>query len=143
MTTPAKSNILHSSCVAINGDGVLILGKSGAGKSSLALELMAHGADLVADDRTELFVKEDLLFARCPAPIRGQIEARGVGILNAKSIASCAVRLVVDLDTREHDRLPPERAITLLGCPLTLLHNPATVHFSFAILQYMRAGRSA
>ena len=44
---------LHASCIAVHGRGVLILGPSGAGKSSLALQLMALGADLVADDMIE------------------------------------------------------------------------------------------
>lgn len=52
--TGADRTILHASCVALDGRGLLILGPSGSGKSALALELMALGADLVADDRTEI-----------------------------------------------------------------------------------------
>ena len=48
----AKTTLLHASCVSINGNGVLICGSSGSGKSSLAINLIALGAELVADDRT-------------------------------------------------------------------------------------------
>ena len=54
MTQGVAPLILHGSCVAVEGRGVLIVGPSGAGKSSLALALMALGAELVADDRTEV-----------------------------------------------------------------------------------------
>ena len=46
--------ILHATCIAWQGRGVLIRGPSGSGKSALALGLMAHGAVLVADDRVKL-----------------------------------------------------------------------------------------
>ena len=46
--------ILHATCVAVDGRGLLILGPSGSGKSALALQLIALGAQLVADDRTRV-----------------------------------------------------------------------------------------
>ncbi len=55
---------IHASCVAIGNKGVLLLGKSGAGKSDLALRLIDGGAKLVADDRTILFAKRR--GAACP-----------------------------------------------------------------------------
>ena len=64
-----NAQILHASCVAWQGRGALILGRSGAGKSALALQLMAFGADLVSDDRTELLAEADVLTARAPATI--------------------------------------------------------------------------
>ncbi|MEF9600929.1 HPr kinase/phosphatase C-terminal domain-containing protein, partial [Paracoccus sp. PXZ] len=73
--------ILHASCIAHRGRGLLILGPSGAGKSTLALEMMAFGATLVADDRTILRREGGRIVADAPDSIRGRIEARGVGIL--------------------------------------------------------------
>lgn len=120
---------------------MLIRGPSGAGKSSLGLELMAGGARLVADDRTELSREGERLVARCPAAIRGLIEARGVGILRAEPVGA-AVELVVDLGEEEPERLPPWREAVLLGLPLPCLHKPLTGHFAAAILQYLKGGRS-
>ena len=52
---------LHASCVAINGQAVLLAGASGTGKSDLALRLIDHGAQLVADDQTELSLQNGVL----------------------------------------------------------------------------------
>jgi len=49
---PTQENVLHASCVCLEGRAVLIRGASGSGKSGLALQLIALGAALVADDRT-------------------------------------------------------------------------------------------
>jgi HPr kinase/phosphorylase len=120
---------------------VLIRGPSGAGKSSLGLELMAWGARLVADDRTELSREGESLVARCPAAIRGLIEARGVGILQAEA-TEAVVELVVDLGEGEGERLPPWREAVILGVSLPCLHKPLTGHFAAAICQYLKGGRS-
>jgi HPr kinase/phosphorylase len=61
--------VLHATTVAIGGRGVLILGPSGSGKSGLALELMAMGAGLVADDRTEVTQGEATGQAMSPATV--------------------------------------------------------------------------
>ncbi len=142
--TPAEiEGPIHASCVAMAGRAVLITGASGRGKSALALWLMALGARLVADDYTELRVRDGALMARAPAATTGTIEARGVGLLAAEVLAEAPVGLVVDLDREESERLPPQRFITLLGCRLPLVHGSRARHFPAAIAQYMKAGRSA
>ncbi|TNC74077.1 HPr kinase/phosphorylase [Rubellimicrobium roseum] len=133
--------VVHATTVAWRGRGVLIRGASGAGKSSLGLELMAGGCRLVADDRTELRAEDGRLLARCPPAIRGLIEARGVGLLAARSLEEAPVRLIVDLDRTETERLPPWRGEAVLGVTLPCLHKPATGHFAAAVLQYLKAGR--
>jgi HPr kinase/phosphorylase len=70
--------ILHASVVAVDGAGVLILGASGAGKSGLALRMIALGALLVSDDQVLLERCGDVLVARAPETLSGLIEARGV-----------------------------------------------------------------
>ncbi len=136
----ADTVTLHASCVALDGRGVLILGRSGAGKSSLALELMALGARLVADDRTVLHPGNGAPVASCPPTILGRIEARGLGILAADPAPPVPVVLVVDLDTPEAERLPPRRFRDLVGHPVSVLHNPGTGPFAAAIVQYLRGG---
>ncbi|MDU8927107.1 HPr kinase/phosphatase C-terminal domain-containing protein [Alisedimentitalea sp. MJ-SS2] len=137
-----QDDIIHGSCVAHGGKAVLILGASGAGKSGLALELMALGATLVADDRVMLYRQAETLIARAPEALRGRIEARFVGILNARTEDEAPLELIVDLDQKERDRLPPFRSKEILGISLPVLHNVDTGCFPAAILQYLRAGRS-
>lgn len=121
---------------------MLVLGPSGSGKSSLCLQLMAMGAVLVADDKTQLKADEIGVLADAPDTISGLIEARGVGVL---AVQSCVARvvLVVDLSKVEPDRLPPMRRYNLLGHSLPLLHKVEAAHFPAAILQYLKGGRSA
>lgn len=134
---------VHATCVAIDRSGLLIKGRSGSGKSGLALQLMALGATLVADDRVVLQSKDGLLWASCPGPLTGKIEARGVGILNAVALTQVAVKAVVDMDIVEVDRIPEERHISLCGFDFPLLYNVEGIHFVAALMQFMRGGRDA
>lgn len=90
---------IHASCVSVGGKGVLLLGESGAGKSDLALRLIDGGARLVADDRCELFLRGQKLYARAPETIAGLIEMRGIGIIALPYVKGVAVTLAVRLGT--------------------------------------------
>lgn len=145
---PSSTLLLHATTVALEpgrgmgpGGAVVITGAPGSGKSRLALELMAGGARLVADDRTELRAEGGRLLARAPEAIRGLVEARGVGLLRAEALAEAEVVALADLDREEAERLPPVREEILLGVPLPVLHKPATGGFAPALLQYLKAGR--
>lgn len=135
--------ILHASCVALARRGVLIFGPSGSGKSGLALQLMALGCELVADDRTAVATRDGVAVATAPEVIRGKIEARGVGLLRAETLAVARLALTVDLAHLESERLPPLRTHSVLGVELPLLHRVESPHFPAAILQYLKAGRAA
>lgn len=135
--------ILHASAVAVQEQAVLITGRSGSGKSALALQLLAMGARLVSDDRVVLRREGDRVVATAPDTIRGLIEARGVGLLRSEPVESAEVALVVSRDDIETERLPPARTMHLLGLELPLLHNVERAHFPAAVLLYLRAGRSA
>ena len=132
---------IHASCVALGDVGVLILGASGSGKSALSLQLMSLGASLVSDDRTVLDLVDGEILASPPATIAGLIEARGVGVLYAHHIGSVPVRLVVDLNLTETQRLPVARTTRLLEKELPCLHKVEGPHFPAAILQYLKGGR--
>lgn len=100
---------IHASCIAIGAKGVLLLGPSGAGKSDLALRLIDGGAQLVADDRTILFIDKGALWAKAPAAIRGLMEIRGVGIVKMPARMRVKIALVVTLG-KEGERLPVHRS---------------------------------
>lgn len=135
------SQILHASCVSVAGKGLLILGRSGAGKSSLALQLMAFGAMLVADDRTEIWKEQGQIWAQCPIPLKGLIESRSIGLLASPALERVQIDLTVDLDQSEAERLPPFRHMSLLETRVALVHGKENPHLAPALLQYLRYGR--
>jgi HPr kinase/phosphorylase len=134
--------ILHASCIAHRGRGLLILGASGAGKSGLALEMLALGAELVADDRTLLRREPGAIIADAPDSLRGLIEARGVGILRARAHGPVELALAVDLDRAEPARLPPDRRLDLFDSDLPLVLGAGCVHLAVMLLQYLDCGRA-
>jgi HPr kinase/phosphorylase len=141
--TPA-TEILHASCVAVGDRGLLILGPSGAGKSSLAIRLVALGADLVSDDQTRVAREGEALVARCPNQgLAGLVEARGLGILRAPARETATLAMAVDLGQPEPDRLPPFRKVTIQGIPLPLVLHVQNDHFPDALMLYLRHGRQA
>jgi HPr kinase/phosphorylase len=114
--------LVHGTSVALGGEGVLLRGPSGSGKSDLALRLIDGGARLIADDQTELHRIGDGLEMRAPATIAGRMEVRGVGILRVPALSAAPLRLVVDLVAPERiERLPEPAFCTLLGLDLPLL----------------------
>lgn len=115
---------LPASCVALEGRGLLILGEPGAGKSTLALELMALGAELVADDIVLLSRVGDRLRAAAPPRLAGMIEARGIGLLDAPHRDGVLLSLAIDLDHMETQRLPQRRRTVLHGVPLDFILRP-------------------
>ncbi|MEI9926645.1 MAG: HPr kinase/phosphatase C-terminal domain-containing protein [Sphingomonas sp.] len=90
-----SSEVIHASCVAIGGRAVLIEGRSGEGKSDLALRLIDRGATLVADDQTICLRQEGVLLASAPATIAGKIEVRGLGILEIPYVERVQVALLI------------------------------------------------
>ena len=130
---------IHATCIRVGhagralgapaNAGVLILGKSGAGKSDLALRLIALGATLVADDRTDFAVLRGRLVASAPKTIAGLLEVRGVGIVKMPHAQRAPISLVVEL-TRKVARLPehqtwaPPAPLRPARCPPLLRLNP-------------------
>ncbi len=141
--TEKEGDVLHASCVLVGDCGVLVLGASGTGKSTLALALMGMGASLVADDRTRVWTAGGRLWAEAPATIRGRIEARGIGLLGADAVGPATVGLVVDLDRQEGERLPPMRQVEVLGVALPLVLGPLHPGLAPGVRQMALSGRLA
>jgi HPr kinase/phosphorylase len=121
---------IHASAVLVGARAVLIRGPAGCGKSRLALALLdaaAQGlvrfARLVTDDRAELEPRHGRLLVRAPAPIRGLIEIRGLGVRRLPFEPLAVVGLVVDLGASDAQRLPlpHAREIRLEGISLPRL----------------------
>ena len=108
---------LHGTLVDISGVGVLIRGKSGLGKSEVALELVRRGHQLVADDRVDVYQRElGVVVGEAPALLKEYLEIRGIGIVNIVKLFGAKaykenkkVMLVVDLEKwdpeKDYDRL--------------------------------------
>lgn len=106
MSPPSlSSETLHVSAVSIGGRAVLIGGRSGTGKSDLALRLIDRGAALVSDDYTFIHRVQGRALASPPDTIKGKIEVRDVGIIERDSVSDIPVALFVDLDGQP-ERLP-------------------------------------
>ena len=79
--------MMHGVLVDVYGEGVLITGASGIGKSETALELIKRGHRLIADDAVEIKkIADQTLLGTCPELIRYLIELRGIGIINVKEL---------------------------------------------------------
>lgn len=89
---------IHASCVCWQNRGILLLGASGSGKSDLCLRLISgQGAELVADDRVDLIVSRETIYASAPEILAGMLEVRGVGILKLPSLRRSRLDLAVEL----------------------------------------------
>ena len=114
MTKQLSSEMVHATTVAKDGRGVVIAGRSGSGKSDLALRLIDRGFVLVSDDQTMISKSGERLIATAPGTIRGKIEVRGIGILEMPNAESAAVSLWVEL-SNEVKRLPDSEKHKILG----------------------------
>lgn len=82
----APETVIHGVLVDVYGVGVVILGRSGIGKSECALELVKRGHRLVADDAIHIKRKQDILIGTSNDLLTYNIELRGLGILNIKDM---------------------------------------------------------
>ncbi len=131
-----QSTSLHGVLVDVLGVGVLILGKSGIGKSECALDLVLRGHRLVADDIVDVKRKGDSVIGAGSAIIRHHMEIRGIGIINIKDLFGVAavrdhkkIEVVVELmewdPAVEYDRLGvDERKFTVLDVEVPMLVVP-------------------
>lgn len=140
----APRQVLHAGLVDVAGEGVLILGRSGIGKSETALELVRRGHRLVADDTVEIRRPSDRdLVGRAPGLVRHFMEIKGIGIVNLRLMfgvgsvkATSEIGLVVALEPldpeRDYSTLPDRMEI--LGVELPLVTIPVRPGRNAAIL---------
>ena len=113
--------LIHGTCVALDEIAVLLRGPPGSGKSDLAMRLLDGGARLIADDQTMVESLAGQLTATAPETIAGQIEVRGMGVLEVEAEESGILGLVVDLVTNPPERMPEPETAEILGVVLPLL----------------------
>ena len=137
----------HGVLVEVYGEGILLTGDSGIGKSEAAIELLKRGHRLIADDAVEIRkVSNSALVGTAPALIRNYIELRGIGIINvAKLYGMGAVKLdnqidlvvnIVHWNTHEaYDRLGLDDQYTeMLGVQVPMYTIPITPGRNLAVI---------
>ncbi len=137
----------HGVLVDVYGEGLLLVGESGIGKSEAAVELIKRGHRLVADDAVEIKkINSDSLMGTSPALIRNYIELRGIGVINvAKLFGMGAIKgenvidLVINIvpwsNHEVYDRLGlEEQYMDLLGVKVPQITIPVTPGRNLAVI---------
>jgi len=132
----APTTTRHGVLLEIYGEGVLVMGDSGIGKSESAVELVKRGHRLVSDDAVDIQRVSDQLIGKAPELIRHYIELRGIGIINLQQLFGMSaikeesqIDLVVELenwnDDKYYDRFGLEEpTMNILGVELPMVTIP-------------------
>lgn len=108
--------LVHASAISLKGRGVLLLGPSGSGKSSLARHMMERGWGLVGDDQIHIIKSAGGLYLVGDSRLKGRLEIRGVGLISVIAAPPVRFNLAVQLCAfGAEQRYAPERTIALLG----------------------------
>jgi HPr kinase/phosphorylase len=120
-----RRELVHGTCVSLGPHAVLIRGRSGSGKSDLALRFLDLASEgdleprLVADDQVWVEARGDgTLISSAPATLAGKFEVRGLGIVELPHLTEARLVLVADLvSAEEAPRMPPDPLdhITIAG----------------------------
>ena len=141
------SSSVHGVLLEIYGLGVLLIGRSGVGKSECALDLLSRGHSLVADDRVTVkrYPNGDLI-GYCKEPLQYHMELRGLGIVNVKDLFGLAavrqrkaIDLVIELETWQdgypYDRLGLDETLyEILETPCPFIKMPLASGRNISIL---------
>ena len=136
----------HGVLVDVYGEGMLLLGDSGIGKSEAAVELLKRGHRLIADDAVEIKkISETRLVGTAPELIRNYIELRGIGVINVAKLCGMAsikeetfINLIINIvpwsDHEIYDRLGLENQyVELLGVKVPSITIPVTPGRNLAV----------
>ena len=148
----ASRTTIHGVLVEVHGEGMLIMGDSGIGKSETALELIKRGHRLIADDAVEILrTSRSTLEGRSPAIIQYFMELRGIGVVNVRNVygvgavkASCPIDFVVAMElwneNRTYDRLGLEKeSQEILGVSLPKMTIPVRPGRNLAVILELAA----
>ena len=136
----------HGVLLDIYGEGVLITGDSGIGKSETAIELVKRGHRLVADDAVDIRRVSDQLIGKAPELIRHYIELRGIGVIDVQQlfgmsavILEAQIDLVVHLEQWREDKFYDrfgldEQTVDILGVELPILTIPVMPGRNLAVI---------
>lgn len=137
----------HGVLMELFGDGVLILGESGVGKSEVAVELIVRGHRLVADDAVEIRkVSSKSVVGSSPDNIRHFMELRGIGVINAQRMFGMRavkiaekILLIIQLeqwnDSKAYDRLGVENEVMdILGVKIPCITIPVKPGRNLAVI---------
>ena len=142
----------HGVLVEVYGEGVLLMGESGIGKSETALELIKRGHRLIADDAVEIKrISKDTLVGSAPEMIRYYMELRGIGVVNVRHLYGVGavkpesnVDLVVQMemweDGKAYDRLGlTSEHIEFMGVSVPKVTIPITPGRNLAVIMELAA----
>lgn len=137
----------HGVLIEIYGEGVMIMGESGVGKSETAVELVKRGHRLIADDAVEIRKASNItLVGSSPDNIRHFLELRGIGIVNARQLfgigavkTSEKIDMVVEMELwnpeKTYDRMGVDtHFMTILGVKVPLLNIPVKPGRNLAVI---------
>lgn len=143
----AERITLHGVLVEVYGEGVLLLGDSGMGKSETAIELVKRGHRLIADDSVEIKrVSAKTLVGSAPEIIRHYVEMRGIGIVDIRRIfgmgavkLSEKVDLIINIEVWEKDKTYERLGLTdtytdILGIKIPSITVPVTPGRNLAVI---------
>lgn len=114
----SERKIIHATLVKLDGKGILLIGKSGSGKSDLALRLIENKkASLVADDIVDIVLQNGKLVGSVSQNLAGLLEVRNIGIIKYPYIESSSVDMLVNLteSSEEIERMPSNTKDVILG----------------------------
>lgn len=137
----------HGVLMEVYGEGVLLIGESGMGKSEAAVELLKRGHRMIADDAVEIRkISNNLLIGTAPAVVRNYVELRGIGIINVARLfgvgavkAEKQINLVVNIvpwdNHSSYDRMGAEvEYMDILGVKIPMNTIPITPGRNLAVI---------